>query len=81
MYLQELNRLRRAAISLGFSELVSSVGAALERERSALPAGAAPECALQLAHAAAALRDPRTALDIKHTLQPLAANFTVTLPH
>lgn len=75
---KELNRLRRAAISLGFSELLSSVGAALERERASLPSNAPPECALQLAHAAAALRDHRTVLDIKHTLQPLPANFTVT---
>ncbi|XP_053601555.1 integrator complex subunit 14 [Plodia interpunctella] len=75
---KELNRLRRGAISLGFSELLSCVGGALERECAALPASAPPECALQLAHAAAALRDPRTALDIKHVVQPLAANFTVT---
>ncbi|XP_026764244.2 integrator complex subunit 14 isoform X1 [Galleria mellonella] len=75
---KELNRLRRAAISLGFSELLTCVGNALERECAALPTSAPPECALQLAHAAAALRDPRTALDIKHVLQPLAANFTVT---
>ncbi|KAI5634756.1 transmembrane and TPR repeat-containing protein 4 [Phthorimaea operculella] len=75
---RELNRLRRAAISLGFSELLTCVGSALERECQSLPSTAPPECALQLAHAAAALRDPRTALDIKHTLQPLAANFTMT---
>ncbi|KAJ0181218.1 hypothetical protein K1T71_003303 [Dendrolimus kikuchii] len=75
---KELNRLRRAAISLGFSELLTCVGSALERERASLPASASPECALQLAHAAAALRDPRTALDIKHTLTPLPANFAVT---
>ncbi|XP_072935965.1 integrator complex subunit 14 [Epargyreus clarus] len=75
---KELNRLRRVAISLGFSELLTCVGSALERECTTLPSSAPPECALQLAHAAAALRDPRTALDIKHTLQPLATNFTVT---
>ncbi|XP_073944587.1 integrator complex subunit 14 [Choristoneura fumiferana] len=79
---KELNRVRRAAISLGFSELVACVGAALERECAALPASAPPECSLQLAHAAAALRDPRTALDVKHTLQPLGPNFTVaSMPH
>ncbi|XP_050673338.1 integrator complex subunit 14 isoform X6 [Leptidea sinapis] len=75
---KELNRLRRAAISLGFSELLTCVGGALERECASLPPGAPPEVALQLAHAAAALRDPRTALDIKHTLQPLTSNFSVT---
>ncbi|CAK1548511.1 unnamed protein product [Leptosia nina] len=74
---KELNRLRRAAISLGFSELLTCVGSALERECAALGGSAPPECSLQLAHAAAALRDPRTALDIKHTLQPLAPEFTV----
>ncbi|XP_022115425.2 integrator complex subunit 14 [Pieris rapae] len=75
---KELNRLRRAAISLGFSELLTSVAAALERECASLGGSAPPECALQLAHAAAALRDPRTALDIKHTLQPVATEFTVS---
>ncbi|CAB3248431.1 unnamed protein product [Arctia plantaginis] len=75
---KELNRLRRAAISLGFSELLNAVGTALERECAALPQTAPPECALQLAHAARALQDPRTALDIKHTLQPLGTNFSVT---
>ncbi|XP_059049229.1 integrator complex subunit 14 isoform X2 [Achroia grisella] len=75
---KELNRLRRAAISLGFSELLTCVSNALERERTALPSSAPQECSLQLAHAAAALRDSRTALDIKHVLQPLAANFTVS---
>lgn len=72
---KELNRLRRSAISLGFSELLTSVGAALERECASLPNGSPAECAIQLAHAAAALRDVRTALDIKHTLQPLSHNF------
>ncbi|XP_075982470.1 integrator complex subunit 14 [Anticarsia gemmatalis] len=75
---KELNRLRRAAISLGFSELLNAVGSALERECAALPQNAPSECALQLAHAARALQDPRTALDIKHTLQPLGANYNVT---
>ncbi|XP_041974308.1 integrator complex subunit 14 [Aricia agestis] len=75
---KELNRLRRAAISLGFSELLTCVGAALKREIAALPSTAPPECALQLAHAAAALRDPRNALDIKHTLTPLTSNFSVS---
>lgn len=75
---KELNRLRRSAISLGFSELLTCVSTALERECSALPSNAPPECALQLAHAIAALRDPRTAFDIKHTLQPIAANITLT---
>lgn len=74
---KELNRLRRAAISLGFSELLTCVGSALERECASLPTNAPPECALQLAHAAAELRDPRTALDIRHTLQPLAGRLTV----
>lgn len=74
---KELNRLRRAAISLGFSELLNAIGSALERECAALPQNSPPECALQLAHAARALQDPRTALDIKHTLQPLGSNFNV----
>ncbi|XP_049887695.1 integrator complex subunit 14 [Pectinophora gossypiella] len=79
---KELNRLRRAAISLGFSELLSCVGGALERECAALAGAAPPEAALQLAHAAAALRDPRTALDVKHTLTPLPATYNAAaMPH
>ncbi|KAG7301187.1 hypothetical protein JYU34_014035 [Plutella xylostella] len=73
---KELNRLRRAAISLGFSELLTCVGAALERECASLPPGASQECSIQLAHAANALRDPRTALDIKHTLTPPGTGFS-----
>lgn len=75
---KELNRLRRAAISLGFSELLTAIGNALERECTALPPTAPSECALQLAHAANALRDPRTALDIKHTLTPLGHGTPMT---
>lgn len=78
---KELNRLRRAAISLGFSELLTAIGNALERECTALPPTAPSECALQLAHAANALRDPRTALDIKHTLTPLGPNYNVPMTH
>ncbi|XP_026727391.1 integrator complex subunit 14 isoform X1 [Trichoplusia ni] len=78
---KELNRLRRAAISLGFSELLTAIGNALERECTALPPSAPSECALQLAHAANALRDPRTALDIKHTLTPLGPNYNASISH
>lgn len=81
VFFKELNRLRRSAISVGFSELLTCVGAALERECASLPSNSPPECSLQLAHAAAALREPRTALDIKHSLQPLPANFSVSMPH
>ncbi|XP_058067042.1 integrator complex subunit 14 [Anopheles bellator] len=64
-FYKELNRIRRAALSLGFVELLEGLAHIFEREINTLPMSASPDCALQLAHASIELRkqsnrDPKT---------------------
>lgn len=73
-YQQELNRVRRAAISLGFMSLVDGLAAILERECTLLPGGAHPDCALQLTHAANVLRKPYSR-DPKYNVLPMRTRF------
>jgi len=74
-FYKELNRLRRAALSFGFLELLECLGGMLERECTLLPGTAHPDAALQLTHAVNNLRSPR-ALDIATPILPLRTNFT-----
>ncbi|KAK7501745.1 hypothetical protein BaRGS_00007176 [Batillaria attramentaria] len=74
-FYKEMNRIRRAALSFGFHELLEAMAAMLERECTLLPGTAHPSAALQLTHAANALRAP-SALDIVHTIMPLQTNFS-----
>lgn len=55
-FYKELNRIRRAALSLGFIELMDGLACIFEREIAALPSTANPDCALQLKHAALEIR-------------------------
>lgn len=55
-FYKELNRIKRAALSLGFVELLDGLAIILEREISLLPPNASPDCALQLKHSAIELR-------------------------
>uniref|UniRef100_K1R957 UPF0464 protein C15orf44-like protein n=1 Tax=Magallana gigas TaxID=29159 RepID=K1R957_MAGGI len=55
--LQELNRLRRAALSFGFHDLFEAMASMLDRECTMLPGSAHPDAALQLTHAANVLRN------------------------
>lgn len=73
-FYKEMNRIRRAALSFGFHELLEAMAAMLERECTLLPGTAHPSAALQLTHAANALR-AQSALDIVHTIMPLQTNF------
>lgn len=72
---QELNRLRKAAISLGFLELLNGLATIFEQECTQLPGTAHPDCALQLTHAADVLRKTQTR-DIKYVVMPLQTNYT-----
>ena len=83
--LQELNRVRRAAIQYGFPSLLLGVCSVLEREALALPQSALPEGALQLQHAAMALKvaadaamDPNNT-DNKHhsNIMPLRTSYQI----
>jgi hypothetical protein len=72
---QELNRLRRAALSFGFHELLEAMASMLDRECTMLPGSAHPDAALQLTHAASALRN-ENATDISQMILPLRTNFS-----
>ncbi|XP_074650578.1 integrator complex subunit 14-like [Tubulanus polymorphus] len=74
-FYRELNRLRRMALSLGFVELLDAMSAMLERECTLLPGTAHPDAALQLTHAANAVRSD-TAKDITQNILPLRTNFS-----
>ncbi|KAL5004544.1 hypothetical protein ScPMuIL_018000 [Solemya velum] len=74
-FYKELNRLRRAALSFGFFELLEAMAAMLERECTMLPGTAHPDAALQLTHAVNALRG-ETATDIQQVIIPLCTNFS-----
>ncbi|GLH02323.1 Integrator complex subunit 14 [Gryllus bimaculatus] len=73
-FYKELNRLRRAAISFGFIELLDGLAAIFERECTILPGSAHPDCALQLTHAAGVLRKPYSR-EVKFTISPLRTKF------
>jgi hypothetical protein len=72
--LQELNRVRRAALSFGFTELLEGLAAIFERECTLLPGAAHPDCALQLTHAAGVLRKP-CSRDAQRSITPLRTKF------
>lgn len=72
---QELNRLRKAAISLGFLDLLNGLAYIFEQECMQLPGSAHPDCALQLQNAAEQLRKTQNR-DIKYVIMPLQTNYT-----
>lgn len=74
-FYKELNRLRRAALSFGFLELLDAMALMLERECTLLPGTAHPDAALQLSHAANSLRS-EMAKDVSQTIVPLRTNFS-----
>lgn len=70
-FYKELNRIRRAALALGFVELLEALALLLEKENALLTMnGASTECTLQLQHAATELRKTSNR-DIKSTIVPL----------
>ena len=73
-FLQELNRLRRAALSFGFHDLLDAMATMLDRECTMMPGTAHPDASMQLAHAANALRSDK-ATDFTQLVMPLRTNF------
>ena len=73
--LQELNRLRSAALVLGFYDLLEATAKLLERECTMLPATAHPDAALQMTHAANFLRHSELARDASKLVLPMQTNF------
>lgn len=74
-FYKELNRLRKAALSFGFLELLERMSSILERECTMLPGSAHPDAALQLTHAANMLRSPQT-YDFGQNILPLRTKFS-----
>jgi len=57
-FYKELNRIRRAALSIGFVELLEAMALLFEKESAQLSLSANPEDCLQLKHAAIKLKKP-----------------------
>ncbi|KAG4069438.1 hypothetical protein HA402_001737 [Bradysia odoriphaga] len=73
-FYKELNRIRRAALSLGFVELLDGLSSLFEREIALLPSNASPDCALQLKHTAMELRK-LTNRDLKTMITALPSKY------
>ncbi|KAF2880696.1 hypothetical protein ILUMI_25486 [Ignelater luminosus] len=76
-FYKELNRLRKAAMSLGFFDLLTGLAYIFEQECTQLPGSAHPDCALQLTHAADVLRKTQNK-DFKYVIVPLQTNYNST---
>ncbi|XP_060558631.1 integrator complex subunit 14-like [Ruditapes philippinarum] len=74
-FYKELNRVRKAALSFGFNELLEAMAGMLERECTMLPGTAHPDAALQLTHAATKLRSD-DAKQASQLIMPLRTNFS-----
>lgn len=74
-FYKELNRLRRAALSFGFLDLLTGMATILDRECTLLPGTIHPDAALQLTHAASALRNP-SAKEYNTAILPLRTKFS-----
>jgi len=79
-FYKELNRLRKAALSFGFMELLEGMSNMLERECALLQHNNAhpnsAEAALQLNHAAQSLRNSLHYRDVSQNIMPLKSNFS-----
>lgn len=71
-FYKELNRIRKAALSLGFVELLDGLASIFERELLSLQSTANPECALQLKHASVEIRSNR---DLKKSIVPYSQKY------
>uniref|UniRef100_A0A8C4Q4C6 Integrator complex subunit 14 n=1 Tax=Eptatretus burgeri TaxID=7764 RepID=A0A8C4Q4C6_EPTBU len=79
-FYKEVNRLRRAALACGFTDLPNAVAELLERECSLLPDKTHPDVAFQLIHAAKQLRRstrrPAEHTNYEYTIVPLRTHFS-----
>lgn len=70
-FYKELNRIRRAALSVGFVELLEAMATLFDKEAITLTSlNANPECTIQLKHAALELRKPSNR-DLKVSIVPV----------
>ncbi|XP_031617917.1 integrator complex subunit 14 [Contarinia nasturtii] len=73
-FYKELNRIRRAALSLGFVELLEALSTLFEREALLLPQNVSPDCGIQLKHSAIELRKLSNR-DLKISLSPIPTKY------
>ena len=73
-FYKELNRLKRAAVCMGFYELLEGLAQICERECSLLPANVSPDCAIQLTYVSQVLRS-QECYTPKQTIQPKLTHF------
>ena len=73
-FYKELNRLKKAAVCMGFYELLEGLAQICERECSLLPANVSPDCAIQLTYVAHVLRSPEC-YNAKQMIQPKPTHF------
>ncbi|XP_023336085.1 integrator complex subunit 14 [Eurytemora carolleeae] len=73
-FYKELNRLKRAAVCLGFYELLEGVAQICERECGLLPPNVSPDCAIQLTYVAQVLRS-QECYSVNHSILPRVTNF------
>lgn len=73
-FYRELNRIRRAALSMGFIELLEGLANLFRREIHALPPNASPDCSIQLNHASMELLKINNR-DLKAVIAPVPNNF------
>jgi len=69
-FYKELNRLKRAALCLGFIELLDGVASIFERESVTMAQTLHPDCSRQLKHAANELRS-RAAMNVDYIISPI----------
>ena len=83
-FYKELNRLKRAALCIGFHELLEGCASIFDRECALLSSGSHgggiphPECVMHLRHAASELRS-RAVLNLDYQIVPLPATSGVTI--
>ncbi|XP_012277266.1 integrator complex subunit 14 [Orussus abietinus] len=73
-FYKELNRLRRAALSMGFVELLEGLASIFERECTLLPPNLNPDCTIQMGHVAEMLRKPFSR-ELKNNITPVRTKF------
>lgn len=73
-FYKEVNRLRRAAVSIGFVELLEGLACILERECTLLPPNLNPDCTIQMGHVARLLRKPES-MEIRYNIPPARTKF------
>lgn len=71
-FYKELNRIRRAALSIGFCELLDTLAVIFEKEATMLPPNANPDCSMQLKHAAMNLK---RGMDAKTVITALPTKY------